>query len=43
MTQFNIAKFKDDDFEMDVNISPINNNIWLSSKEISLFNNILVY
>ena len=39
MEQFSKLKFKDKDFEMDVNLSKVDNSIWLNQKELALFYN----
>ena len=36
MEKFRKLKFKDDDFEMDINLSTVDNSIWLSQKELSV-------
>ena len=36
MEKFTKLKFKDDDFEMDINVSTVDNSIWLSQKELSM-------
>ena len=37
MEKFAKLKFKDDDFEMDINVSTADNSIWLSQKELAGF------
>ena len=39
MEQFTKIKFKDKDFEMDVNLSRVDSSIWLNQKELALFYN----
>ena len=39
MEQFTKIKFKDKDFEMDINLSTVDNSIWLNQKELALFYN----
>ena len=36
MEKFTKLKFKDEDFEMDINVSTVDNSIWLSQKELSM-------
>ena len=36
MEKFTKLKFKDDDFEMDINVSTVDNSVWLSQKELSV-------
>lgn len=39
MEKFTKLKFKDDDFEMDINVSTVDNSIWLCQNELALFFN----
>ena len=36
MDKYEVIKFKDDEFEMDVNVSPNEETVWLSLNEICL-------
>ena len=39
MDKYEVIKFKDNEFEMDVNVSPFENTVWLTQKQmIELFN-----
>ena len=39
MDKYEVVKFKDNEFEMDVNVSPFENTVWLAQKQmIELFN-----
>lgn len=34
--KYEIVKFKNDEFELDVNVDPKNETIWMSKKDISI-------
>ena len=36
MEKYEVIKFKDNEFEMDVNVSPNEDTVWLSQEEISI-------